>query len=118
MAPFSETTFSQLEELHPSQSEDFTLPPPPDDNAPQFHATYTEEPVKAEIKKLPSSSAAGPDGLRPTHLKALPGSASSAQGTRLLTALKNLVNDVLAGGVPKRHLAALLWRITVRLDKR
>ena len=57
--------------------------------------------VKVEIKKFSSSSAAGPDGLRPRPPKTLLGPMSSAQGTRLLTALSNLVNDVLAGGGPK-----------------
>ena len=86
LATFNESTPSQLKELHPSQPEDFALPPPPDDNAPQFHAECTVEQVKAEIKKFLSSSAAGPDGLRPAHLKALLQPASSARGTRLLTA--------------------------------
>ena len=101
LAPFNERTLSQLKELNPSQPEGFKLLPPPDDKAPQFQATCTEEQAKAEIKKSTFSSAAGPDGLRPAHLKTLLGPASSAQGTRLLTALTNLFNDVLVGEVPK-----------------
>ena len=52
LAPFNDNTFSKLKELHPSQPEDFTLPPPPNDNASQFYAKCTEKQVKAEIKKF------------------------------------------------------------------
>ena len=39
LAPFNESTLSQLKELHFSLAKDFTFPPLPDDNAPPFHAT-------------------------------------------------------------------------------
>ena len=64
----------------------------------------TEEIVKRTIMGFCSSSSAGPDGLRPGHLKALLGSASAAAGVKLATALTNLINLVLEGGVPDEIL--------------
>ena len=75
----------------------------------QFHGTCTIEQVKAEIKNFHYSSAARPDGLRPRHLKTLLGLTSSAQVTRLLTILTNLINDVLGSWVPK-HIWPLFYR--------
>ena len=72
-----------------------------EDNASQCHATCTEEHVKAESRNFLSSSAAEQDRQRPGHLKTLVIPISSAHGTRLLTTLTSLVNDVIAGGVPE-----------------
>ena len=46
-------------------------------------------------------SAGGPDDLRPEYLVALTGRASSEAGTRLLTALTDLINVALKGEVPE-----------------
>ena len=42
----------------------------------------------------------GPDGLRPGHLRKLVAHGSAEDGSRLLSALTNLVNALLRGEVP------------------
>ena len=43
----------------------------------------------------------GPDGLRPGHLRLLVDHGSAEAGSRLLSALTNLVNALLRGEVPQ-----------------
>ena len=60
----------------------------------------TEREVLEALASFHPGSAGGPDGLRPGHLVALTGRASAEAGTRLLTALTDLINVALKGEVP------------------
>jgi hypothetical protein len=54
--------------------------------------------IKAAIASFPNGSAAGPDGLRPQHLKDLVAEREGSEA--LLEAITDLINAMLAGRVP------------------
>ena len=57
------------------------------------------EEVGRAIRSFPSTSAAGPDGLRPQHLKDMIGYAAGEGGHLLLKALTEFINFTLEGKV-------------------
>ena len=68
LAPKNQATLTAVMEKHPPAPADLNLPTPPDDQlAPPI--TLTTEAIPAAIISFPKSSSAGPDGLRPGHLK-------------------------------------------------
>ena len=111
LPPFNEATLDYLLELHPSAPQDALLPPAPQENEARFHTIVTEESVKRTLMEFSSSTSAGPDGLRPGHLKALLGSATAAAGGKLATALTNLMNLVLEGGIPNEIFLLSFMRL-------
>ena len=60
----------------------------------------TEDKIAKAIYSFPSSSAGGPDGLRPWHLKDLTGPFAIGGGLALLAALAHFVKHVLKGKTP------------------
>ena len=77
--------------LHP----DSTIPPA--DQTPQ-HLTTSEEDVLQAVRSFPKSSAGGPDGLRPQHLKDMLADQTSYHV--LLPTLVSFVQLVLEGRTP------------------
>ena len=63
---------------------------------------------KAAVFSFPLGSAAGPDGLRPGHLRDLLGRRTAAAGERLLKELTEFVNLVLQGRTPPSLLSLSL----------
>ena len=70
-AGYGEDVTAALREKHPPSPENLNLPPAPDATTPPLHAT--QEQVMGGLKSFPTSSASGPDGLRPAHLLSLIG---------------------------------------------
>ena len=62
--------------------------------------TVTPEEILKGIRSFGPSSAAGPDQLKPQHLKELTTRQNGEAGSRLVTALASLANLLLSGGVP------------------
>ena len=95
LAPMNEATFEALKGKHP--------PPHPDTIIPSVEESHqclsvSEEEVEQAIRSFPMSSAGGPDGLRPQHLKDM----LLSQDTRcvLLSTLASFVELVLEGRTP------------------
>lgn len=70
LADFSEDTLNKLREKHPPSPPDINLPEVPENN---IHTPFicTKEEIKNAIRSFAPGSAAGPDGIRPGHLKDL-----------------------------------------------
>ena len=60
----------------------------------------SEADILAAIRTFVPGSAAGPDGLRPQHLKDLTSASAGDAGRRLLASLTNFTNMCLRGRVP------------------
>ena len=99
IAPNCRETLELLKRKHPPAPADRHLPDPPD--ASLVGHVATEREVLEALASFRPGSAGGPDGLRPGHLVALTGRASAEAGTRLLTALTDLINVALKGEVPE-----------------
>ncbi len=99
LAGHGEEVIQALRSKHPPAPENLNLPPAPNAQMPPPSAV-TKEQVAAAVTSFPSGSAAGPDGLRPAHLKALIGQGSFAAGEKLLETLTKFVNMVLRGEIP------------------
>ena len=97
LAPDNSDTLKKLEERHPAAPSGISLPPAPENE--EFHITVTTDSVKRAILSFPAGSAAGPDGLKPSHLKNLIGAAEA--GNRLLESITKLVNFVLKDKIPE-----------------
>ena len=92
LAPLNEATLEALKKKHP--------PPPLDSIIPSAyqtsqHLTISGEDVTQAILSFPKSSAGGPDGLRPQHLKDMLSDRTSHHA--LLPALVSFVQLVLEG---------------------
>ena len=95
LAPLNEATLEALKKKHP--------PPPLDSIIPSAyqtsqHLTISGEDVTQAILSFPKSSAGGPDGLRPQHLKDMLSDRTSHHA--LLPALVSFVQLVLEGRTP------------------
>ena len=94
LAPRNNTTMASLLALHPPMPTDRRAPPALSAAAVQV----TQAEVKEAITSFPNGSAAGPDGLRPQHLKDL---IAGGEGSEtLLEAITEFINIVLAGRTP------------------
>ncbi|HSN24205.1 MAG TPA: hypothetical protein VLS45_08585, partial [Methylomicrobium sp.] len=89
-----DVTFQKLADLHPPTPAD-RRPAPTTDTAPLQVSTSA---VRAAIQSFPNGSAAGPDGLRPQHLKDMLTAASD--DSPLLATITELTNLLLEGKVP------------------
>ena len=99
-----EATLSALRDKHPAPHPDTEIPPLlSTSQIPPLQVSADE--VSKAIRSFPCASAAGPDGLRPQHLKDMIGAAAGEGGNILLQALTRFVNLVLEGKVtpPARH---------------
>ena len=70
MAGKTNATYIALQQKHPSQNLDSSIPPAP---AQSNSFKVSENEVINAIKHFPASSDGGPNGLRPQHLKDLIG---------------------------------------------
>ena len=75
------------------------LPDPPDGSV--VPAVASEEDNRKGILSFHAEASGGPDGLRPGHLYSLVAHGSAEAGSRLLSALTDLVNVMLRGEVPQ-----------------
>ena len=97
LAPDNSDTLKKLEERHPAAPTGISLPPAPEND--ETHIPVTTDSVKKAILSFPAGSAAGPDGLKPGHLKSLIGAVEA--GNRLLESITKLVNFVLKDKIPE-----------------
>ncbi|KAI5642477.1 reverse transcriptase (RNA-dependent DNA polymerase) domain-containing protein [Phthorimaea operculella] len=86
---------ASLQSKHPAPSRPLVLPPAPDISFTACKAQ--EEDVAQALSTFYNGSAAGLDGIRPSHLKELTSSSAGDNGRRLLTSLTNLCNFLLSG---------------------
>jgi hypothetical protein len=96
-AAVNEATLKKLREKHPPAYTDSVYP---QFQVPQATVEITPSVIKRAIYSFPTGSAAGPDGLRPQHLKDLISSPVREAGNCLLEALTGVVNLVLSGQTP------------------
>jgi len=83
----------------PQAPDDLKLLPPPDaNNSPICFSTAHIH--AAAISSFPHGSGAGPDGLRPQHLKDCISITAGDASTSLLTSLTELVNYLANGHLP------------------
>ena len=99
LAPQDGDTLRALKEKHPSSPENLSLPDPPDGSV--VPAVASGEDIRKGILSFHAGASAGPDGLRPGHLRSLVTHGSAEAGSRLLSALTDLVNVMLRGEVPQ-----------------
>lgn len=116
LAPYNDRTLEALRGKHPSAPEDLSLPEPPDDAVDPVVAS--EDDVRKAILSFRAGSSGGPDGLRPGHLRSLIGHGAAEAGSRLLTALTDLVNIILRGGVPNFAVPILFGATICALQKK
>ena len=89
------STFKELSGLHPPAPADRRQAPSTD--TPPLQVTPSA--ARAAIKSFPNGSSAGPDGLRPQHLKDL--LLEGVDDSPLLTAVTDLTNLLLEGRTPE-----------------
>ena len=99
LAPQDRDTLRAFKEKHPSVPENLSLPDPLDGSI--VPAVATEGDVRKPIMSFRDAASAGPDGLRPGHLRSLVAHCSAEAGSRLLSALTDLINVMLRGKVPQ-----------------
>ena len=97
LAPQDGDTLMALKVKHPSAPDHLSLPDPPDGSV--VPAVASE--VRKGILPFHAGASGGPDGLRPGHLRSLVAHGSAEAGSRLLSALTDLVNVMLRGEVPQ-----------------
>ena len=90
-------TLRALKKKLPSTPENLSLPDPPDGSV--VPAVASEEDHRKGILFFHAGASGGPDGLRPGHLRSLVAHGSAEAGSRLLSALTDLVNVMLRGEV-------------------
>ena len=81
---------------HPSAPENLSLPDPPDG----FVVPAVASEMGKGILSFHAGTSGGPDGLRLGHLRSLVAHGSAEAGSRLLSALTDLVNVMLRDEVP------------------
>ena len=94
----NEDTLAALRAKHPAPHPDSSYPPAPSGEEVTPIQMSADE-VGRAILSFPCASAAGPDGLRPQHLKDMIGRAAGGGGPLLLRSLSSFINMVLAGEV-------------------
>ena len=92
-------TLSKLQEKHPGPHRNTSWPLPPENPDPMI---CTRDDIKNAIKSFRNGAGAGPDGLRPGHLKQLTADILGPAAISLLDALVDFVNNIaLEGNVPQ-----------------
>ena len=99
LAPQDGDTLRALKEKHPSAPENLSLPNPPYGSV--VPAVASEEDVRKGILSFHAGASGGADGLRPGHLRSLVAHGSAEVGSRLLSALTDMVNVMLRDEVPQ-----------------
>jgi len=112
LAVADEVTFAELGRLHPSVPTDRR--PAPSTVAPPLQVSPAA--VIAAIKSFPNGSAAGPDGLRPQHIKDL--LIGATDDTPLLLSVTDLINLMLEGKTPLSVRGALFGATLLAISKK
>ena len=110
----SAESYAALAAKHPISAE--ALNPPALPVTP--HLVVNPEEVAITINRFKAASAAGPDGLRPAHLKDLVSPQNGEAGIRLLEALTRVINSILAGSVPVEIRPLLFGANLIALRKK
>ena len=115
VAPQSPATLEKLRAKHPPISEpvDDLLPP---SDSPLSEISLDE--VTSAIASFKSSSAGGPDGLRPQHLKDLTNRAIGDSATRLISAMSRFMDIVIGGQVHSSVRPFLFGASLIALEKK
>ena len=116
LAPQDDITLADLRSKHPPAPNDLELPDPPSDV--EVPMVASEADTKRAINSFRPGSSGGPDGLRPSHLRALIGHASAEAGSRFLTTLTRFINMILKGEVPGFALATFYGATLCALNKK
>ena len=104
---------AKLRLKHPPATMDAsTMPVPQSDSS----LSVGEPDVRKAIMSFPAGSSAGPDGLRPQHLKDMIN--CQERGPELLTALTGFVNMVLSGHCPREVAPILFGGRLIALEKK
>ena len=106
-----------LREKHPSSPDDLNLPAPPE-NSQMTPKVATKKEITSAVNSFPSGSAAGPDGIRPMHLKNLLGRDTGAAGEALKETLTSFINLILRGEVPEFARACFFGASLCALSKK
>lgn len=88
-------SFEIMTKKHPTAPDDLDLPPAPN----QQIFTFDSNDIKKMINSFPNGSGAGPEGLRPQHLKDATSISAGDSASDLLMCLASLVNEISAKGV-------------------
>ncbi len=107
-----DTTFAELRQLHPPAPANRR--PAPFTNTSPLQVSPAAV-IKA-IQSFPNGSAAGPDGLRPQHIKDL--LIGAADDNPLLVAITDLINLLLEGKTPPPVRAALFGATLLAVVKK
>ena len=117
MSVDSADTLQVLQSKHPPGPENATLPPMSAER--RIDSLRVEQDnVLAAVFSMQQGSGAGLDGMRPLHLQNMLGGETVESGRRLLSALTDLVNLILAGNVPSIACGALYGASLCALTKK
>ncbi|KAL0820722.1 hypothetical protein ABMA28_006551 [Loxostege sticticalis] len=109
-------TVAALQSKHPSPSRSLNFPPPPDRTYSPL--TCTVEDVSRALGSFYNGSAAGLDGIRPSHLKELTSSSAGENGPRLMECLTKLCNFLFSGQLNKEVCPYLYGASLCALSKK
>ena len=111
----NDNTLLLLQRKHPPAHPDSQIPP---FKSPSVPLSVTSSIVIKAISSFPSGSAAGPDGLRPQHLKDLVNTPPGDGAGYLADSLTTFVNLVLSGDVPPVAQAFFFEANLIGLNKK
>ena len=114
IAPANEETLAALKLKHPSPPRDLVFP---EVTLAPCGLDITVEEVSKALQSFSAGSGAGPDGMRPQHLKDLVGIRGET-GAKFLTALCKTVNRIVNSDVPKEAAAVLFGANLTPLRKK
>ncbi len=106
------STFTELQRLHPPAPGDRRSAPSTD--IPPLQVSPAA--VRASVQSFPNGSAAGPDGLRPQHLKDL--LLGAPDDSPLLVAITDLTNFLLEGKTPPTVRGTLFGATLLAISKK
>ena len=88
-------SFAVMQRKHPVAPYDLDLPSPP----PRRELTFAAKDICEALKSFANGSGAGPDGLRPQHLKDATSPSAGDAGCDLLQCLSSLISRIASQGV-------------------
>ena len=114
-APRCADSVRQMTDRHPAEPADIAYPACPSEARP---SQTSSDMVDVGIRSFPNSSSAGPDGLRPRHLKDLTASELGESASRLREALARFVDLLSAGEVPGSIRSVIFGATLLALRKK
>ena len=115
-APPSPENLTIIRSKHPTTGVSDQQPFPNDQASPKIHVDPDD--VLREVRNFPKGSAGGLSGLRPQHLKDCLLSKSLASSRRLLLAITEMCNDLLAGDCIEEVRPVLFGARLISLKKK